>query len=167
MPKTIERCALCNHIIAKRKVVFNHSHLTATMKAFNYAMRHGTTRVHTPDLGLSNVEYTVFNYLIRFGLMYKTDDMKSGEYGVPRKRISEFLHGRWRVAEYIIRDPVTKTQTMSESRVFVFQVPKIKDVMAKYGPKLTEYVVESDPTDPLDPPINAQPDDDLDAHKIT
>lgn len=53
---------------------------SAAIKAFEYAVANKVQVVNIRNLNLTNVEYTKMNSLVRFGLAYKNDSMKTGEY---------------------------------------------------------------------------------------
>lgn len=89
------------------------------------------------------------NRLVKFGLAFRNDEIKIngsnlGVYGVPRKRIFDFLHGNWTVAESFLQDPTLpegheNRRVMSEKRITVDQVPSISKLREQLGDTLTSY----------------------------
>lgn len=135
-----DNCTQCGQSIRKRKVMFASALSGAMIKAYFKASEKDSPTVLISDLQLNHSEYTRINDLVRFGLLYKGETMRHGEYGVPRKRIAEFLNNQWPVSEYFYKNPVTKENEMSEKRIFFRDVPSTAEVVEKYGPKLTEYI---------------------------
>lgn len=64
----------------------------------------------------------------RFGLMYILKDENGkrlrGQYGVPLKRLYQFLTNDWKVAEYFWRDEDEAENEHSENRLFLREIPK-------------------------------------------
>lgn len=143
------KCPCCGHVLdvpaairkklSKRKVVFTRNLVTALVKALVHCRNHKTNQVQIRELKLKNAEYARMNDLVRFGLAYKREDMKAGEYGIPRKRADLFLRGEWAVASHFWHNPVDNTNEMSEERIFVSQVPRSDEIIAWYGEKFSEY----------------------------
>lgn len=137
-------CPHCGQNIARYKVIFNHVRVSAALKAYQWATRNKTNEVHVKNLQLTNAEYTCFADLVLFGLLYRHADMKRGEYGVPRDRILKFWKGQATVAAYVWRSPM-KTEDdipdheLSQERINIRQIPKLADIIAKYGETMTEY----------------------------
>lgn len=147
-----EPCPHCGQNISPRKVTMNRVLVSAAIKAFLHCMRTNSwnsveSAIKIRDLKLTAIEYARFNDLVRFGLAFKNPTMKSGEYGIPRKRIYQFVDNTWQVAAYYWHNPVTKQNTMSEERIFCAQVPSTQELIAQYGPTLTEYknILEAEP----------------------
>lgn len=136
-----KNCNACGQRIAKRKVMFASALTGALIKAFFRACEKDTDTVIMGDLQLNHSEYNRMNDLVRFGLLYRSKEtMRNGEYGVPKKRIREFLNNQWPVAAYFYKDPVNDVNEMSEQRIFFRDVPNVAEVVQTYGNKLTEYV---------------------------
>lgn len=114
--------------------------MNMTMKMFHRATYYGTQVVKIKDLQLTHAEYCNMNKLVNFGLAYKNDTMKPGEYGVPKRRIYAFMHGDWEVAQYFIRDCTNNTNEMSPNRIKASEVPSFKDIFEKYGYTMSEYL---------------------------
>lgn len=114
--------------------------MSIAMKMFHRSVHYGTQIVKIGDLQLTHAEYCNMNKLVNFGLAYKNDKMKAGEYGVPKRRIWAFMNGKWEVAQYLLRDCTNNTNEMSETRIRADQVPSFKDLFERYGYTMSEYV---------------------------
>lgn len=136
-----DNCLRCGQSIAKRKVVFGGGLVGALIKAYFYASEKQKQVVRISELNLNNIEYTRMNDLVRFGLLYKSGEKTEyGEYGVPRKRIAEFLNDKWPVAKYFYKNPLTGEHEMSEERIYFSMVPSTAKLVEQYGEKLTAYI---------------------------
>ena len=51
------------------------------------------------------------------------------EWGVPLKRLSQFLKNEWAVAEYFWRDKDESTNKMSENRILMDKIPKYEKIL--------------------------------------
>lgn len=143
----MQRCSCCNQKIAKRKEMFSKVMLTAAIKAFEYAVKYNTQTVNIRELWLNNIEYTKMNSLVRFGLAYKNDSMKVGEYWIPRKRIRQFLDGEWTIASHYWNDPTkdrSEAREMSTDRIRIDQIPSIEKLRSIMWMKLSEYQWNND-----------------------
>lgn len=82
---------------------------------------------------LTHAEYSNVAYLQRFGILYfirNEDGTKvRGTWGVALSRLHKFLKNEWQVAEYFVRDVDSKTNEMSENRVFLSQIKKSYQVL--------------------------------------
>lgn len=141
--KPHEVCSSCGQNISRYKAIFNHTTLTAAIKAYLFAKSNNTQTVRVSELRLTNAEYTTIASLVLFGLLFKNEWMEAGEYGVPRERIWSFWMGKATAPAYVwrspVRDGVTPQHELAKERIYVHQVPKVKDVQAKYGATMTEY----------------------------
>lgn len=142
-------CSNCKRSIAKMKVFFDRTHLCAAIKAFEYAVKNNVQFVQVNDLGLTKVEYSKMNRLVKFGLAFRDKEVKiHGSnlwvYGIPRKRIYDFIRGQWSVASFFIQDPLLSEgedwkREMSEKRITVDQVPSISKLRESLWDHLTSY----------------------------
>lgn len=136
-------CSHCGQNIARYKSVFNHILLSAALKAYRHAKAQNTTIIHVKQLGLTNSEYTGIAELVLFGLLFKQKGMKRGEFGVPLDRIWRFWTGEVSVAAYLWRSPMKvkgkPSFEASKERIMVGKIPKIEDIITKYGETMTEY----------------------------
>lgn len=70
--------------------------------------------------------------------------MTKGIYGLPLQRICEFVNNERAIAEYYLTDP-TKDKTdptkrvMSDTRLYVHQIPKVQEIMEKTAGAMTTY----------------------------
>lgn len=147
--KSIQYCWNCRQKVWKIKISFSNPMLRALIKAFEYAIRNNTQTVDISKLWLENSEYSQFNHVVRFWLAFKNDDMITGEYWIPRKRVQQFLNGDWKVAEYFLQNPLKKEgeewrREMSENRIWIHEVPSVSKLKELYGEKLTTYVWNND-----------------------
>lgn len=133
-------CKRCGQNIAKRKVTFASALTGSLIKAYFYSKEKGVHTVKISDLQLDHSEYNRMNDLVRFGLLYKGEDMGTGEYGVPCKRIADFLNNQWTVAKCYYKNPITKQNEMSQERIYFRDVPSTAELIQQYGEKLTSYV---------------------------
>lgn len=133
-------CTRCGQSIAKRKVMFASALAGALVKAYFKASEKQSQTIIISELQLNHSEYTRINDLVRFGLLYRQEGMQHGEYGVPRKRVAEFLNNQWPVAAYFYKNPVTKENEMSTERIYFRDVPSVAELVEKCGPKLTSYI---------------------------
>jgi len=137
MPK--QPCPTCGQNVAKRKVVFHRNMVTGLVKAMKNCAQRQSSQFRISDLDLTNSEYARMNDLVRFGLLFKTEAMGNGVYGLPYSRVDEFLSGEYSVAQYYWHDPLTGENEMSHDRLFVGQVPGVLELQREMGIKLTEY----------------------------
>lgn len=142
-------CSNCGRSIAKMKVTFDKDHLSAAIKAFEYAVRNNVQYVQVNDIWLTKQEYSKMNRLVKFGLAFRNKDVEIRwsnlwVYGIPRKRISDFLRGQWTVASSFLQDPLLSDgddwkREMSEKRITVDQVPSISKLRESLWNHLTTY----------------------------
>lgn len=140
MKQERQRCPTCGHNISLRKVTFAKHFVSAAVKMLKESVRSGQQTVRTKDAGLTNIEYSNASYLVNFGLLYKNEAMKTGEYGVPRMRIVTFLQDGCTVAKYLTHNPITSERQLSEERILCSQVPSVAQVRDQYGEKFVEYL---------------------------
>ena len=135
-----ENCELCGHNIAKRKVTFCSALASAALKAYLHAYETNAKFVKIRELNLTTSEYARMNDLVRFGLLYKNgEEAVNGEYGIPKERLHAFFNNKYTVSAHYLKNPITKENEMSEERIYFKDVPKVQDVIDKFGVKLTEY----------------------------
>ena len=58
------------------KVTFDKDHLSAAIKAFEYAVKNGFQYVQINDIGLTKQEYAKMNRLVKFGLAFRNEEIK-------------------------------------------------------------------------------------------
>lgn len=131
------------------KVHFNNALLVICQKIFKYCVQKHTNTFKIDELDdfikLTKTDYGNLNTLCRFGLLFrKIEDWKKVKwwnYGVPLKRLYEFLSCKYSVARYYTRDPNTKTNIMSEDRIYANQVPKYPSIIDQetFLPLFVEY----------------------------
>lgn len=142
-------CPNCKRVVEKLRVSFDNLLLSSAIKAFEYAVKHGQQYVQINQLGLNPRQYSTMNRLVKFGLAFRNEEIKIngsniGVYGIPRKRIFDFLNGNWTVAESFLQDPTLpegheNRRIMSEKRITVDQVPSVAKLRQELGDKLTSY----------------------------
>lgn len=135
-----QTCPTCGQNVGKRRIFFDRTMFSAMLKMFRKALVTGCQTVRIKDLNLTVSEYCNMNKLVRFGMAYKNETMRLGEYGVPRLRIAQFLQGTWKVARSIDRDCTTDTQEMDVERIHPWEVPRVNDLLLEYGPSISEYL---------------------------
>lgn len=142
-------CTNCKRSIAKMKVTFDKDHLSAAIKAFEYAVKNGQQYVQINQIGLTKQEYAKMNRLVKFGLAFRNEEIKInwsniGVYWIPRKRINDFVKWQWTVASCFLQDPTLpegheNKREMSKTRITVDQVPSVSTLREKLGDQLTSY----------------------------
>lgn len=142
-------CPNCKRSVAKMKVTFDKDHLSAAIKAFEYAVKNGFQYVQINDIGLTKQEYAKMNRLVKFGLAFRNEEIKIHwsniwVYGIPRKRISDFIKWQWTVASCFLQDPTLpegheNKREMSKTRITVDQVPSVSQLRERLGDHLTTY----------------------------
>lgn len=130
--KTGNICSFCGALHNTHVVRFSRFHLDLLVKIFNHAVKNKTNIFQKKDLNLSRTEYGNFFQLQRFWLIYfNTDEngkrKKDGTWGIPLKRVANFLNGGGYVSEFYIRDKQAKKNIPSENKITVFDVPKPKN----------------------------------------
>lgn len=149
------RCPCCTGTWTVYKIHFSATHVRILEKLFKYCVTHKKSVIIKSEIpGLTPTDYCNFPFLQRFGLVYKFRDADGktvrGKWGVPVKRIRQFLAGDWKVAEYSEKDTRTKEQRVSETRI---TIREIKRYLKKYEevdrPAWLPYFVSYD-SDPFD-----------------
>ena len=149
-----EVCECCGSHIKYLKVSFSKYFIPALWKILDHVTdikkKTGTTQhtVHIRDLKLSHTEYTILNKIANFGLLYREKDaqgnkMKHGVYGVPQKRIFDFLNGEWKVAKFYVVKSSTHERILSKERVTVDEIHKdqtFKELIGKMMPAYVGYI---------------------------
>lgn len=146
-----EVCECCGSQIKYLKVSFSKYFIPALWKILDHVTdikkKTGTTQhtVHIRDLKLSHIEYTILNKIANFGLLYREKDaqgnkMKHGVYGVPQKRIFDFLNGEWKVAKFYVVKSSTHERILSKERVTVDEIHKDQTFKALIGKMMPAYV---------------------------
>jgi hypothetical protein len=136
----IQTCEHCGNRISKRKVRFDRTLASCAAKMYYWGMRNSGSRVFISQLGLNTTEYANISRLVRFGLAYKNEKMKHGEYGINMHILSKFLSGEWTVAEYFIVDPLDKTKNeLSENRINIYDVPNVSEIAEMTDGRFCEY----------------------------
>lgn len=132
------------------KVHFNNAHLVICQKIFKYCIHYKENTFKIDELDrfvkLTKTDYWNLNTLCRFWLLYRKKDedgkkVKWGHYGVPLKRLYEFLTCKYAIAKYYTRNPNTKENIMSEKRVFANEIPKYQTIIDQetFLPLFVEY----------------------------
>lgn len=140
----IQFCWHCHQKISLRKKRIDKWMVSALIKSFNFVMKNKKQHFQIQEIWLSPIEYGSLNHLVRFWLLYKSNDLKRGEYWIPRKTVSKFLKWEWKVAEYYETNPTKKEwedwrRFMSEKRITINEVPSIWDLRKQYWETLVEY----------------------------
>lgn len=141
----IENCPCCGQRVSRREVRLGQEMIGGLIKAFEYCKQQRIHEFSFTDIKdqLNQLEYSHFNYLVRFGLAYK---IKRGRYRLPMKRVSDFLHWAWTVSESYLDDPTKKEgeigkRIMSEKRITVDQVKGVEQHRQETNGKFTTYYV--------------------------
>lgn len=142
----IQFCWSCNQKVSKLKKHIDKTMISGLIKAFDYVMKNQTQTFMISELPLNRVEYWVLNHLVRFGLLYKSSDMKRWEYGVSRRTVSKFMKWEWAVAKYFIQDPTKQEdqREMSEERIFISDIPSVANLREEFGDTLVSYEWNND-----------------------
>lgn len=140
----IQFCESCRQPISIRKTRIISAMISGLKKWYDHVMKNWTQTFMIRDLDLETKEYSVLNHLVRFGLLYKEEWFRAGEYGVRRKLVSKFFKWEWKVSVYYETDPTKREweewrRTMSEERISIDEIPNVKELRDLYGDKLTEY----------------------------
>lgn len=140
----IETCPYCQRKTSLRKVFFCSTLVSAMTKGYERCKKHSTNVCPVWEIELNPKEYARMNDLVRFGIAFKTQEMKAGQYGLNLTRICDFLHWQWTVAEYFLTDPTKKNwdpqkRIMSESRITINQVKGIDQISKETDGKNAEY----------------------------
>ena len=140
----LQKCPQCNQNTSLLKTSFTANMYSWLYKAYTRCKKNSTGIVDITKIWLTNSEYSVFNKIIKFGLAYKDKGMTKGIYGLPLQRICEFVNNERAIAEYYLTDP-TKDKTdptkrvMSDTRLYVHQIPKVQEIMEKTAGAMTTY----------------------------
>ncbi len=154
----VTRCDCCGAEVKYMKTYFSKQFVFLLQKILDHVINledftwEYTNIVHIRDLSLTHAEYTIINKIANFGLLYreKTEDgrkIKFGKYGVPRKRIYDFLNGDWEVARFYVTKSTTKERTLSKERVTVDMVHMdewFMDYQIKQLPRYVQYLRHDD-----------------------
>lgn len=138
--QTIYKCRFCGVEQKIYKLYFSTVHAKIAAKIFKYCVENKTHVFNKKDLDLDHTEYWNFPFLKRFGLIYKEKPETGKTYGAPVRRLKEFFEGKWAVAEYSVKDTKSKSQQVSETRVFIQDIKKIQEgFMEGLKPFFVEY----------------------------
>lgn len=145
--KNEQHCVTCGQSVSIKKNPFKRSIANAAIKMYIYATRHNKTIVSISDvqqeMRLTNSEYNNMNHLVRFGLAYKSKDMKKGEYGVHMDRIQKFMQNKIAIRKYTIYDPVAKKYLPTDERIY-FRDTKFYSQIEQEFYKLGGHIVYND-----------------------
>jgi len=138
--QTVFKCKFCGVEQKVYKLYFSTVHAQIAAKIFKYCIENKTFIFNKKDLNLNHTEYGNFPFLKRFGLIYKEKPETGKTYGAPVRRLKEFLNGEWAVAEYSSRETKSKRQEVSETRVFISQIKRLKgEFIEELAPYFVEY----------------------------
>lgn len=140
----IQFCWNCHQKVSLRKKKIDLWMVSWLIKAFNFVMKYKRQTFQIQEIDLNPQEYSKLNNLVRFWLLYKSDDMWIWEYWVPRRTVSRFLAWEWKVAEFYKTDPTKKEweegrRVMSEKRITIHEIPSVSELRKLYWESLTEY----------------------------
>lgn len=148
----VQKCEFCGQKISKRRHRVEKSMITALLKAVWYCTAINKKTFKKRDIKTLNpVEYTLITFLVKFWLLYKDATMKPGEFGIPFKRVKDFVEGNWSVAEFYEIDPLLTAgdngyMIMSENRLYINKIPKHSELIKQF-PKTIEYINNNSFTD--------------------
>lgn len=144
-------CSHCGYTSRKYKISFSGLHVRLARILFEYCVNNKTYIITKKEIShlMSHTDYGNFYILQRFGLMYfiKDEDgkKKRGSWGVPLKRLHKFLKNETTVAEYFWRDKDESTNSLSEKRIYLRDVPK-NETIIDYSTMLPTFLeFETDP----------------------
>ena len=135
----------CGHVhtISKRKISISSTMVRGLAIAYDYCKNRGDwhfTRKEIKHLfGGDETLTATFGDLIYFGGILFKPDGKRGHWGINFDRAELFLNNRATVAKYVIKDPVTKEVTPSETRVLMKQVKGVASMLDDEGEFVVEY----------------------------
>lgn len=140
----LEFCSTCNQKVSLKRRRIERWMITGLLKAIHYCRSTWKKTFEKKDVKLTNVEYSIFSFLVKFWLLYKRDDMWVWEYWIPFKICAEFFHGQRSVLEYYEIDPTKQKwekghKVNSESRVFFKDIPKHSELVKQF-PSTIEYL---------------------------
>ncbi len=140
----LEFCSTCHQKVSLRRRRIERSMITWLLKCIHHCRAKWIKTFHKKDVKLWNVEYTLLAFLVKFGLLYRRDDMIPGEYWIPFKICAEFFHWTRSVLEYYEIDPTKQAwepwhKMNSESRVFFKDIPKHSELVKQF-PSTIEYL---------------------------
>lgn len=133
----IEFCPMCNQKISLKRRRLEKTMIIALIKAVDYCKHNRLKTFHKKDVLLNPVEYTLITFLVKFWLLYKSDDMVTGQFWIPFKRVSEFIQNKWSVAEFYDTNPLFKEwqdwfRTMSENRIYFKDIKSHDEILKDY-----------------------------------
>lgn len=131
---TVARCPSCGHLHRSYRVQFSRLHLRLARIVFEHCVTHGVHEFRLAEIkGLKHTDYTNLSFLQRFGLIYFLKDAEGrkirSHWGVPLRRLAQFLRGEWAVAKWTRRDVDARENENAEERIFLHQIPKGENVL--------------------------------------
>lgn len=151
-------CDCCGSEIKYLKVSFSKLFIPPLQKILDHVCKieretgEHVNLVKIRDLNLTHTEYTILNKIANFGLLYREETpdgrkIKNGTYGVPQKRIYEFLKGEWEVARFYVVKSTTGQRILSKERVFIDKIhmdPSFEEYQTKSLPSYVQYLRHDD-----------------------
>lgn len=151
-------CDCCGSEIKYLKVSFSKLFIPPLQKILDHVCEiekqtgEHVNIVKIRDLNLTHTEYTILNKIANFGLLYREETpdgrkIKNGTYGVPQKRIFQFLNGEWEVARFYVVKSTTGQRILSKERVFIDKIhmdKSFEDYQTKSLPSYVQYLRHDD-----------------------
>lgn len=136
---TFDEVLACLRVENYRKVFFCGVFIGPLIKAWKFCQANKTTMIKMSKIGLTPIEYSRFNDLVRFNFMTSTEER--GVYIMDLQLISDFFNRRRDIPAYFLRDPkVPKRVILAQEKIFIYDVPRTDKIIQDYGEKFTEYV---------------------------
>ena len=135
-------CSSCGSQFRVNRMFFSKLHLQILLKVFDHCIKQRSHVFHTRDIDLKHSEYANIAWLRKFGIIYSIDSWTDAwKYGMPMKRVYDFLQWKWQVAQYVESNTARKTHHVSEERIFIDQIMKSDHILWE---NLIPYFVEYD-----------------------
>lgn len=76
----VQYCGCCGQKVSLRRKRIDKAMVSALIRAYNYVMENRVQTFQISQINFTPIEYGILNHLVRFGLLYKSEKMKHGEY---------------------------------------------------------------------------------------
>lgn len=140
MRKTKEkrRCLACGHIIERRQIALYSGLVYTLWRVFEWCKQKGRHEFQTKDIKhFFNLNSSArFGDLVMFGgLVYKD---KKAHYGLNMARCEEFFAGRYKIPEWVLKDPITGNITQGPD-ITLSEVPHLDKFLNQDGEFRASY----------------------------
>lgn len=146
-------CECCWANIRYTRINFTRAFLPSLVKVMDHVIEESKKQnkrvnmFNVKDLNFTHTEYTSLNRIANFGLLYRDVDeywnrIKDGTYGVPVKRIVDFLNWDWKVAKFYVVKSNTHERKLSKERVTIDQIKSDFRQMTEHGSKKMPWYIQ-------------------------